>query len=133
MASIDVKPYSYEAGVCNIGPAEIRARRMTGWAGLLVTVLLLALLVAFHAGHWWRLFVFLPASMSASGFLQAYFHFCSGFGMQGVYNFKDKVGKTEKVTDSEALKKDRSKSLRIALYSAAVGAAVTVMAFFLPL
>ena len=28
----------YQPGVCNIGPAEIRARRRTGWIGLAVAV-----------------------------------------------------------------------------------------------
>lgn len=69
----------YQPGVCNIGPAEIRRRRASGWLGLGIAVLYLA--AAFLLG-WpapWRLLVALPMFLSAQGFLQAAFHFCVGF------------------------------------------------------
>ena len=121
----------YVSGVCNIGPAEIRARRNFGWAGLAATVVLWLIFILAHTPQVWRLFVFLPAMMSASGFLQAAFHFCAGFGARGVYNFTVEVGKVTEVTQEEFKKKDFQKSMQINLYSALIGAVVAAAAYFI--
>ena len=74
---------SYQPGVCNIGPAEIARRRRSGHVGVLASVVLLVLLVAIDAPPLARLLVALPAAGAASGYLQAWFHFCAGFGSRG--------------------------------------------------
>ena len=80
---------TYQPGVCNIGPAEIRQRRMSGYLGTAVAAVFLVL--AFVLG--WppavRLLVFIPVVLAANGFLQAAFHFCVRFGTQGLFNFGD--------------------------------------------
>ena len=131
MENTDKTKSEYVPGVCNIGPAEIRMRRMSGWVGLGATIVLWAALAVFHAGQAWRLFVFLPASMAATGFLQAAFHFCAGFGMKGVFNFGPEVGKTDTVIQAEFRKKDRQKALFIIFLSCVIGAAVAKAAFFI--
>src|ERR1035437_10722566 len=85
---------SYEPGVCNIGPEEIARRRRSGHVGRMVSVALFALLLAIAAPHWTRLALILTAGVAASGYLQAWFHFCAGFGSTGVYNFGP-VGRSE--------------------------------------
>ena len=52
----------YRSGSCNIGPEEIGRRRRAGHVGLLVTLALLALLVAIDAPPLWRLALALPAA-----------------------------------------------------------------------
>lgn len=121
----------YEPGVCNIGPAEIARRRRAGHAGLAVTVVLFAVLVALGVPHWARLVLIVPAAGSASGYLQAWLHFCAGFGSQGVYNFGP-LGTTQVVADRQARALDRLKSLRIGLASLAIGLAVGVVAALMP-
>jgi len=121
----------YEPGVCNIGPAEIARRRRAGHAGLAVTVVLFAVLVALGVPHWARLVLIVPAGGSASGYLQAWLHFCAGFGSQGVYNFGP-LGTTQVVADRQARARDRLKSLRIGLASLAIGLAVGVVAALMP-
>jgi tetrahydromethanopterin S-methyltransferase subunit F len=121
----------YEPGVCNIGPAEIARRRRAGHAGLAVTVVLFAVLVALGVPHWARLVLIVPAAGSASGYLQAWLHFCAGFGSQGVYNFGP-LGTTQVVADRQARALDRLKSLRIGLASLAIGLAVGVVAALVP-
>ena len=49
----------------------------------------LAGLVAIGAPPLTRLLVALPAAASASGYLQAWFKFCAGFGSRGIFNFGD--------------------------------------------
>lgn len=124
----DKSKSDYIPGVCNIGPAERRARRMVGWIGLVTTILLWAIFVLARTPQLWRLLVFLPASMAAAGFLQSALHFCAGFGMKGVFNFGPEVGKTDTVLQAEFRKKDRQKALFILFLSVLIGAAAAVAA-----
>ncbi len=122
----------YQPGVCNIGPAEIARRRRAGHIGLIATVVLFAILVAVHAPPIARLLLFLPAAIAASGYLQAWFKFCAGFGSRGIFNFGD-VGTTEGVTDAASRALDKAKANRIGLLSFAIGLAVGVVAVLLPI
>jgi hypothetical protein len=121
----------YSPGFCNIGPAETARRRMAGHVGLIVTVLGFLALVVTGAPNWLRLILLLPAAGSASGYLQAWFHFCVNFGSRGVYNFGP-LGTVQRVADREARARDRRRSLQIGLASAAVGVVVALVAFALP-
>jgi ferric-dicitrate binding protein FerR (iron transport regulator) len=123
---------TYQPGVCNIGPAEIGRRRRVGHIGLIVSAALLGLLLAASAPHWTRLVLVLTAGGSASGYLQAYLHFCAGFGSQGVFNFGP-LGSTQAVADSDARSRDRRRSMQIGLGSLAIGLAVGIGAALLPL
>jgi len=121
----------YVPGICNIGPAEIRKRRQSGWFGLAATVVLWGAFFLFRVPAPWRLFLFVPAMVGAVGFFQAAFHFCAGFAILGVFNFGSEVGKTDTVEQAEFRVKDRRKAGIIALYSALVGVAIAVAGFFL--
>jgi len=121
------KNIQYVPGVCNIGPEEITRRRNIGIIGLLIAIVLFVVLFVTHVSPWWRLFVFLPAAMSASGFLQAYFHFCSGYAQKGLFNL-GALGSTQKVSDEASVKKDKQKGMDIMIYSLLVGIVVTVIA-----
>ena len=100
----------YEPGVCNIGPEEIARRRRSGHIALLVSAALLAVLLVIGAPAWSRLLLVLTVGGAASGYLQAWLHFCAGFGSAGVYNF-GAVGTTERVDDASARSRDRRRSL----------------------
>lgn len=122
----------YRAGSCNIGPAEIRARRQSGHVGLAATLGLLGALLVFRADPAWRLLLFVPAAGGAAGYLQAAMRFCANYGWRGVLNFGDRIRDTTPVSDPVALARDRRKALQIAALSAAVGVAVVVVALLLP-
>jgi hypothetical protein len=123
---------SYEPGVCNIGPEEIARRRRAGHTGLIVSVGLFAALLAVEAPHWTRLLIALTAAVSATGYLQAWLHFCAGFGSSGVYNLGP-LGTVQHVADPKARSRDRRRSLEIGLASVAIGLAVGVGAALLPI
>jgi hypothetical protein len=95
-------------------------------------VVVFGVLLALAAPHWTRLVLILPAGASASGYLQAWFHFCAGFGSSGVYNFGP-LGTVERVADPESRSRDRLKSLQIGAASLAIGLAVGVGASLLPI
>ncbi len=121
----------YQSGVCNIGPEEIEHRRRGGHVGSAASVALLSVLVATNAPRWSRLLVALPASVAASGYLQARAHFCAGFGARGLYNFGP-MGTTTVVTDPQDLARDLRTSRRISLQSAAIGLGAAAAAVALP-
>ena len=123
---------TYQPGVCNIGPAEIRQRRILGWIGLAFTVgfLVLAFAVGFPPAI--RLIAFVPAVIGANGFLQGAFHFCVRFGTQGLFNFGD-LGKEEAVHEAEYRRLDQRKAIQIVVYAVLIALVVAVGAFLIPL
>jgi hypothetical protein len=124
-------PAEYRPGVCNIGPAEIRRRRRVGHVGLGATAALLAGLVAVDAPPIARMLLGIPATLSASGYLQARLKFCAGFGQLGVFNFGDR-GDRVVVADEAARAADRRRARQISMASFGVGLAVAVVAVLLP-
>jgi hypothetical protein len=126
VASVEgVDGAAYQPGVCNIGPAEIARRERAGHVGLAATAVLFAGLAAIKAPRAARFAVALPAAAAASGYLQARFHFCVGFGSRGIYNFGE-VGPTLEVADETARAADRAKAIQLGLASAAIGGAVGI-------
>ena len=119
----------YVPGVCNIGPAERRMRLHIGEAGLGVTMLFAAAALIFNFATPWRLLIFLPAFVSALGYLQYFMHFCAKFAFTGVINFSNKIGPTDSVEQAEFRRMDRAKALMILVDSAAIaGLAAGVLA-----
>ncbi|MBT3396643.1 MAG: hypothetical protein HOB82_05830 [Alphaproteobacteria bacterium] len=121
----DTSPY--RAGVCNIGTAEIRARRIAGWASAAVASIVWAALAAFDVGAAWYWVVALPAFGAAVGFVQARFHFCVNFGLRQVFNF-DGLGSTTRVEDADEIRRDRRRSLELIAVSAVLAFAVAAAA-----
>ena len=122
---------AYRPGVCNIGPAEIAARRRTGHVGAIAAILLFIVLVALGVPPIARILVALPVAIAASGYLQAYLKFCAGFGARGVFNFGN-LGTTDRVQDAVARSADRRRAYQIGLASFAIGLAVGIVAVLLP-
>lgn len=123
----------YTPGVCNIGPDEITRRKKIGWFGVGISALLLLIFILFPVPPLYRLIIFLPVTSAASGFLQAYFHFCAGFGFKGVYNLVKTAGQTETVQQVEFRKKDRQKALQITGLAVLIGLFFAAVAYYLPL
>ena len=124
-------PVEYQAGVCNIGPEEIAARRRAGHVGLAATALVFVGLVLVGAPPVARLILFVPAAVAASGYLQAWLKFCAAFGSRGIFNFGP-MGSTTSVLDDASRARDRRKALQIGLASGLIGLAVAVVAVLLP-
>lgn len=111
----------YIPGMCNIGPAERRQRRLGGIAGATIAIIGAALLIFSGVEWYWRLLLIIPAAGAATGLLQDAMHFCVGFGMKGVFNVLNSVGKTDSVDQVEYRRKDRAKARQILGYSLVIG------------
>ena len=122
----------YVAGACNISKEEGTLRLIAGWLGTGLTVAGILVFVALGVPALWRLTLFLPAYLAATGFLQAGMHFCANYGLRGVFNVGNEVGLTRGVEQTEFAKKDRAKALQILGLSALIAAVVAVVGYLLP-
>jgi hypothetical protein len=118
---------TYIPGMCNIGPAERRLRRIGGIVGAVAIIALLIALLAIGAPGYARLILVIPASIAAVGFLQDAFHFCAAFGMRGIYNVLNSAGITENVEMEEYRRKDIRKTQQIIGLSLLIGVAFSVL------
>jgi hypothetical protein len=122
----------YQPGVCNIGPDEIRRRRNSGHAGVVASLAWLGILLAVDAPAVARLTIAVPATIAASGYLQARLRFCAGFGAKGMFNFGP-LGSTDTVADADDRARDRAKATRIGFTSMAIGLGAGILAALLPI
>ena len=120
----------YIPGVCNIGDEEIKKRKQAGWGGLIATITIWVIFIWWNVPQIWRLTLFFPVMMSATGFLQAYMHFCVYFGFWNLFNFGD-VGKTDTVQQAEFRAKDRKKAWQITVYALLIGIVVALVIYYL--
>jgi len=121
-------PNDYAPGRCNIGPAEIRRRRMGGWAGVALTAAALAALILTGALPAWYLLLFLPALAASVGFVQAAFRFCVYFGFTSLFNFSE-IGQEARVADADSRRRDRAQAWKLLGYSSLIAGAFAVSAF----
>lgn len=122
---------TYQPGVCNIGPAEIRRRRTGAILGTIVTIVVAALIFALGLPHPVRLLIALPAAGAMVGWLQALLHFCVGFARLGVFNFGE-IGPMEHIADAAAHRADQRRAAQMTGVSLLVGLAIGIVAVLLP-
>jgi uncharacterized membrane protein len=122
----------YLAGVCNIGPAEIRKRQTVAILGLVLIALGITSLHRTHAPHLARLSIFIPALVFSVGFVQSRKKFCLAFGFMGTFNF-GKSRDLARVVSAQDRARDRKTALVIFGQSALLAAAITLLVIVLPL
>ncbi|OGU80592.1 MAG: hypothetical protein A2499_03765 [Stygiobacter sp. RIFOXYC12_FULL_38_8] len=118
---------NYIPGVCNIGKDEINKRKRAGIVGLILTVLTHSLFVYFEVSKGVRFLTFIPAVISAIGFLQARMRFCAYYGLAEMFNY-DSLGKSNKVNNNEFVRKDKKRARQIIYYSVLIGIGVGLIA-----
>ena len=123
---------TYIPGVCNIGPAEIKTRRLTGTIGLILTIIVLILILTLDFPRLLRLIIFIPAFLGSMGYLQAQLHFCVRFGTKGLFNMGDTLEKVETVDQAEYRLKDQRKALAISGFSTLIAVVAALIVFVLP-
>ena len=123
----------YRAGACNIGPDEIRSRRVSGAVGIAGAAVLGLILLATDAPMLLRLVVLLPLWGGTIGLLQAQRRFCVAFAMAGVANFGGGATTRVRVGEEAARRADRSATVRLLRDAFLIAAAITVAFTLLPL
>ena len=111
---------TYEPGECNIGPAERRKRRLAGYVGFGVGVVVVAAVLLLGFDPIWLLASAAPFYGGFLGFLQARASFCAGFGLAGVYDVSEEGSDRIEVPDAAARRADRTRSLVLQLQAVAL-------------
>lgn len=122
---------AYRPGVCNIGPAEVRRRRILGYAGIATAVVLALVLAAVDAPAIARLLVALPLAAGFDGLIQAHLRFCAGYGLAGLRNMGH-VGQVERVESPADRAADRRRALLVHGAAGVAGLAVAMLFTLLP-
>jgi hypothetical protein len=122
----------YVAGVCNIGPSEIRKRRTVAILGLGLVLIGVISFHHNHASHLSRFSIFVPSLVFAVGYIQSRKKFCLAFGFMGTFNF-GKSRDLARVAAPEDRARDRKTALNILFQAAALALAMTLVVVILPL
>lgn len=117
---------AYEPGVCNIGPAQQRRRLLLGAGSLLVTLALVAGVIALAWPQWLLALSVFPLYGAALGLLQYRARFCVGFAGIGVF---DTGAGTQEITDPAALDADRKRAVRLNAKAVVGGVLATVVVY----
>lgn len=118
---------AYVPGVCNINTAEIASRRKAGYIGLILFIVLAAPLLLLDLPRLIRILLFLPAFVSAIGFLQAYYKFCVGYGAAGKQNATDGDKEAQDIIDAAAKDLDQKRTRKINTEASVIAGLVTLL------
>ena len=94
---------------------------------MLLTIIAYSFFVYFDVSKGIRFLIFIPAIISASGFIQARMHFCAYYGLAEMFNF-DSLGKSGKVQNQEFVNKDKKRARLIIYVSVLIGLGVGLIA-----
>ncbi|MHA2227116.1 MAG: hypothetical protein ACXAC8_18010 [Candidatus Hodarchaeales archaeon] len=121
----------YSAGICNIGEAEIKQRRLIGYIGfgltLITIIVYLGLVYSLKLDPLFGLIVFIPAEMTTIGLIQARNKFCAAYGFTRQQNVSSRLGLTIKVEDENSHREDRNKAVKIIFQSFIIASIITVL------
>ena len=126
----EAKEDHYQPGTCNIGKTEVRRRYKIGFLGLGTMIIMILMIEFFHLPSFLKIFVFIPAFYSISGFIQAFNKFCYVYGLKGVASLVGRK-KFQKVSDAENFKADRKKAFNIIAIVTLNSVALTILYFLL--
>jgi hypothetical protein len=120
----------YQAGVCNIGGAEVAKRKQLSYVGGLIFILFLLTAVIQDFSLTQTSVAMAPAILFSVGFIQSRRKFCLAYGLMGTFNFA-KIGTLTRIEDRDSLKADRGTAISILLQSLGLALLLTSIALAL--
>jgi hypothetical protein len=121
----------YIAGSCNIGKEEIRRRKSIAFLGAIATIFGAISIINKYQSATPRLWLFIPAMVFATGWIQSKKKFCLAYGYMGVFNF-GKAGAAQKVRSKDERDADRATAFSILTQAVVLAFAITGLIYFLP-
>ena len=115
----------------NISPAGVVRRVRVGWIGVALTLAFIAGAVAMDIAWYWRLFAFVPAAVSASGFLQARRRTCIARAKEATFehdDFSKTAARDEQVVASRKVAAGIRRDVTLIGVASALVAAATAFA-----
>ena len=121
----------YIPGSCNIGKDEIKRRQRVAVIGAVATILGAFSIINKYESNFPRLWLFIPAMVFATGWIQSKKKFCLAYGFMGVFNF-GKAGAAQKVRSKDEKDADRATAFSILTQAVVLAFAITGLIYFLP-
>lgn len=121
----------YRPGSCNIGRAERRVRYGVGAASFLVAAALVVAVPLVSLPDGVLLLTILPLIGGFLGYYQGREGFCVRYAVAGVYNVGDRLGERDRVSDPEAMVRDRRQARSLIARSVVSAGVVTVVVYVL--
>lgn len=118
----------YIPGNTNIGKKERARRRRNGWFYLLVCLASFLLIYILKLPRVFGLIIYIPAALSALGFLQASNSFCVYYGLKKEYRLDRE---SNSVQDEQDALDDKRTSINIIVVVLSIALAVTFIAYIL--
>jgi hypothetical protein len=115
--------------IANISQRERRKRLFNGLIALSGGITLLALMRRFALGRGWRLILFAPLWVAASGFFQWQAKTCVRLAAQGLRQLSDQV---EAIQDSGELAQVRHQARQVRIKTTVTAGILTLLALLLP-
>ena len=131
-SSVSSAAGAYVPGVCNINQTEIAYRRKAGYLGLVIFIILAVPLILLDLPRFIRVLLFLPAFLSAIGFLQAHYKFCVGYGAAGMQNATDGDKEAQAIVDAVAKDLDKKRTRKINIQAALIAVVATAIVLLIP-
>lgn len=120
----------YQAGICNIGDAEVARRKQVAYLGGALYISFLAVAILKNFSSVITIAVIFPALIFSVGFIQSRRKFCLAYGLMGSFNFA-KLGSLTQVEDQISLKADRSTAISILTQALGLALILTSLAMAL--
>jgi hypothetical protein len=115
----------------NISPAGRRRRLRFGSGALVISLALLSALIGLRSAWYWRLVLFVPASLTAVGFLQARRNTCIQRASEGTFEHDDysmtKAADEEVAASRVVAAAIRRDTILIGLVGAVIGVATVAI------
>ena len=123
-------PYNecYIPGKFNINKSERQRRLRNGWLYLVITISFFLFSFLFNLPQIFKVLVYIPATLSALGFVQYYYSFCVYYGLKKIDKTTEDVKIVKDDEDNEA---DKKTSINILVVSLSIGFLVTILLFLL--
>lgn len=120
---------NYIPGMCNINPAEIRRRRLTGYVMLGSAVIVFATFLYLHTAWPYYILLFVLLFTGRLSLLQANHKFCAAYATARKHHADE--SDVVNVADQAAHKADIKKAQRLYIQAFAAALPITLICFFI--
>ena len=121
----------YKPGFRNIGSFETKIRYAVGFSGFAILAIEIFLVFFYKAAPVYTFLLIPPLIVGFEGILQGRSKFCATYALLCIYDVTDDGRKKVQVKNPRMIKKDRSKMLKIQIYSIAGTLVIFILFVFL--
>ncbi len=121
---VDYKYTNYAAGLCNIGPKEIKKRYAISVVGFILSSAMIYIFLLFNLNYTFFILTFFPLFLGFIGFFQGYLKFCVANAYRGIYDLSD-IGGGKGIIRDDLSHREDIKHGRLLIYYSLISSFMT--------